>query len=307
MDKLDGIVAVAQDSEVPQPNESIVEKSDATASVDSLLGFDEARELAREFAATTEEPNNRRLKEQALRAYSQQISQAREDKLILEYLPMVHKIVQQVVTYLQPPLSREDLISAGTIGLVKAARDFDPTKDAEFKTYAYIRVRGSVIDELRGWSFTPVALKKQFAHAQEVLRRMTENGKAAPTDEQLAERLGVPLDKMYKMFETARARHFLSIHGVSDEAPSLGSMLSAADTVDPGEGLEKAELLEALTKAITALDNRQRRIIVLYYNKELTMKQIASILEITESRVSQLHASALFKLSVRLKRWRDGR
>ena len=105
------------------------------------------------------------------------------------------------------------------------------------------------------------------------------------------------------MFETARASHFLSIHGVSDEAPSLGSALCAVDESAPGESLERQELLAALGRAISQLDERQRRIIVLYYNKELTMKQIASILEVTESRVSQLHASALFKLSVQLKKW----
>jgi RNA polymerase sigma factor for flagellar operon FliA len=270
------------------------------------LDIDEACALARQFADSFERQDNHHLKEAALKAYGPQIKQVREDELILEYIPMVHKIVQQVVCYLQPPLSREDLVSAGTIGLVKAARDFDPSRDAEFKTYAYIRIRGSVIDELRGWSFTPVSLKKQFAQAQEVLRLMTERDNRTPSDEELAERLGLPLEKMYRMFETARARHFLSLHGMNDEAPSLGSMLSCPDTADPGEGLERQELLEALTKAIGELDERQRRIIVLYYNKELTMKQVASILKVTESRVSQLHASALFRLSVRLKRWREG-
>ena len=278
----------------------------SSTELDVVFGFDEACELARQFADSCECQDNQHLKEAALKAYGPQIKQVREDELILEYLPMVHKIVQQVVSYLQPPLSREDLVSAGTIGLVKAARDFDPSRDAEFKTYAYIRIRGAVIDELRGWSFTPVSLKKQFAHAQDVLRRMTESDNKVPSDEQLAERLGIPLEKMYKMFETARARHFLSLHGMNDEAPSLGSMLSAPDTAEPGEGLERAELLEALTKAISELDERQRRIIVLYYNKELTMKQVASILKVTESRVSQLHASTLFRLSVRLKQWSEG-
>ena len=279
----------------------------SSTELDVVFGYDEACELARQFAECVEHQDSHHLKEAALKAYGPQIKQVREDELILEFLPMVHKIVQQVVSYLQPPLSREDLVSAGTIGLVKAARDFDPTKDAEFKTYAYIRVRGAVIDELRGWSFTPVALKKQFAQAQEVLRQMTEeDDNKTPSDEALAERLGVPLEKMYRMFETARARHFLSLHGMNDEAPSLGSMLSCPDTADPGEGLERAELLEALTRAVSGLDERQRRIIVLYYNKELTMKQVASILEITESRVSQLHASALFRLSVKLKRWSEG-
>ena len=139
--------------------------SESSTELEVLLDIGSASKLVRQFADSCEGQSDHHLKEAALKAYSPQIKQVREDELILEYLPMVHKIVSQVVCYLQPPLSREDLVSAGTIGLVKAARDFDPTRDAEFKTYAYIRIRGSVIDELRGWSFTPVSLKKQFAQA----------------------------------------------------------------------------------------------------------------------------------------------
>ncbi len=84
-----------------------------------------------------------------------------ENERIVHFLPMVSKIARQVVSYLKPPLSFEDMVSAGTVGLVKAARDFDPSKGVEFKTYAYIRIKGSIIDELRGWSFVPANLHNQ--------------------------------------------------------------------------------------------------------------------------------------------------
>jgi RNA polymerase sigma factor for flagellar operon FliA len=219
--------------------------------------------------------------------------------MIVKFLPLVHKIVSQVTTYLHPPLSREDLISAGTIGLVKAARDFDPSRDAAFKTYAYIRIRGAVIDELRSWSFAPPDIKRQFDQAQEISSRMMERDGQMPADDQVAEQLGISTEKMYRIFETARARHFLSIHGGSPESPMLGQML-VSNTTGPEEEIEREELIETLTQAITQLPEKQRRIVVMYYQKELTMKQIAEVLEITESRVSQLHAAALFKLSVRL-------
>ena len=105
---------------------------------------DASAQAACEFAEPMPTPGH------ALRAYDDQTRRRRQDELIVQYLPLVHRIVRQVASYLQPPLSHEDLISAGAIGLVKAARDFDPTRDAEFKTYAYIRIRGAVIDELRG-------------------------------------------------------------------------------------------------------------------------------------------------------------
>ena len=245
------------------------------------------------------------LRPAALRAYTHQAPKARQDKLIIEYLPMVHKIARQVVSYLHPPLSRDDLISAGTIGLVKAARDFDSNRDAEFKTYAYIRIRGAILDELRGWSFAPSSAKKNFEKAKEAFDELTERLDRMPTDQELAEELGITSRRMYRIFENARAKHFLSIHGMDDETPALGHCLTAPDSKQPGEGLEKAEMIEELTQAIEQLPKKQRRIVILYYHKELTMKQIASVLKITESRVSQLHASALFKLSGKLKQYDD--
>jgi RNA polymerase sigma factor for flagellar operon FliA len=238
--------------------------------------------------------------DQAVRMYAGHARKPREDEMIVKFLPLVHKIVSQVATYLQPPLSREDLISAGTIGLVKAARDFDPSRDAGFKTYAYIRIRGAVIDELRSWSFAPPNIKRQFDQAQEISSRMMERDGQMPADEDVAQQLGISTEKMYRIFETARARHFLSIHGNTGESPMLGEMLACSTAMGPQEEIEREELIQVLTQAITQLPEKQRRIVVMYYQKELTMKQIAEVLEITESRVSQLHAAALFKLSVRL-------
>lgn len=258
------------------------------------------RACAKEFV----ESHPHALKGKALKAYSHHTRQAREDKLILEYLPLVHRVVGQVVSYLQPPMTREDLVSAGTIGLVKAARDYDAAHQTEFKTYAYIRVRGAILDELRSWSFAPSNLKKQYDQAQQVLQEMTGLEGEMPSDGDLADRLQMPVEKMYKMFENARTRHFLSIHGLSDEAPALGESLTA-DSEDPDESLERQELIEKLARAIQDLPTKQRRIIILYYTRDLTMKQIASMMEITESRISQLHAAALTKLAARLKSWKD--
>lgn len=258
-----------------------------------------------EIAGKTPLNENNHFKGAALKAYTSHAKKAKADELVIQFLPLVHKIVHQVVSYLHPPLSKEDLVSAGTIGLVKAARDFDPSHQAEFKTYAYIRVRGAVIDELRGWSFAPAGLKKQFENARKTMQEMTEAMGHMPSDEELAQRLEMPVDKMYRMFENARARHFISIHGINDESPALGESLVSPNAAQPDDRMQKQELLERLTEAITQLPERQRRIIILYYTKELTMKKIADVLEVTESRVSQLHAGALFKLSVKLKQFDD--
>lgn len=259
-------------------------------------------------AVVTLKDSRRHLNNVALRAYSGQRTQLVTNEQIAELLPMVRKIVYRVVTYLKPPLSYEDLVSAGTVGLVKAARDFDPSHNAEFKTYAYTKIKGAVLDELRGWSFVPANLNKQIHTAIHLAQNITEKTGSAPTDAELAEKLGITVNKLYQTLDSARAQHFVSIDTLGENTPAL-SYLSATDkTTTPAKQAERAELIDKLTEAIKQLSRRKQQIVLLYYHKHLTMKQIAEVLEITEPRVSQLHASALFNLSVKLRQWKnDGR
>lgn len=207
---------------------------------------------------------------------------------------------------MKPPLSFEDMVSAGTVGLVRAARDFDPSHQAEFKTYAYIRIKGAILDELRCWSFVPANLNKRIRDVHQVSRTITEQTGTAPTDPELAEKAGITIEELYETFEDARAQQFVSLDGSTDGSPALGSLLAAQRESSPEERIETAELVEKLAEAIRQLLDKQRQVVLLYYQQQLTMKQIAEILEITESRVSQLHASALFSLSVKLRQWKDG-
>jgi RNA polymerase sigma factor for flagellar operon FliA len=245
----------------------------------------------------------------ALRAYTAEQKTVQvhvDDEQIAQLLPMVHKIAKQVVTYLKPPLSFEDMVSAGTVGLVRAARDFDPSHQAEFKTYAYIRIKGAILDELRGWSFIPENLRKRIRQAHQLSREISEQTGVAPTDAELAEKLEISLDELYETFENARAQHFISLDGFGEDEPVLSNLLTAKHPVAPEEKIERQELIDKLADAIQQLSDKQQQVVLLYYQHQLTMKQIADILEITESRVSQLHASALFNLSVKLRQWKDG-
>lgn len=251
--------------------------------------------------------SRRRLKTAARKAYSDQKQEFVDNEQITRFLPMVHKIIQRVVMYLKPPLSYEDLVSAGTVGLVKAARDYDPSHQAEFKTYAYIRIRGAILDELRKWSFVPANVDKQIREAMQIGMQITQEKGSLPTHEELARRLGVSVDKLYKTLENARAKQFLSIDSTQDNSPPLGASLAADNVTNPHQQLEQDELIDKLTEAIHQLNKKQRQIILLHYQQQLTMKQIAEVFGITEPRVSQLHAVAIFNLSVKLRQWKDGR
>jgi len=250
------------------------------------------------------EPSQAQLESAAKRAYSGQVRHIDEEQ-IEQFLPLVHKIARRAATYLRPPLSYEDLVSAGTVGLVKAARDYDPGYQAEFKTYAYIRIKGAIIDELRGWSFIPPNVHRQIQQASRASVEIAGRTGSAPDDVELAEKLGVTIEKLYQTFDSARAKHFISMNNRTEPGGSLGDILAAPNSAGPDKRLEHAELVQKLAKAIAELKERQRRLIVLYYQQHLTMKQIAGLFKITEPRVSQLHASALFNLSVKLRQW-DG-
>jgi RNA polymerase sigma factor for flagellar operon FliA len=275
-------------------------------SENQLTGTTEADLLTLE----TPKGDRKHLNTVALRAYSGQKESSKcavNDEQIIELLPMVHKIVRQVVTYLRPPLSFEDMISAGAVGLVKASRDYDPSHHTEFKTYAYIRIKGAVIDELRGSSLLPANLNKRIQRARQVSRKILEQTGVSPTDAELAEKLGITVDELLETFENARVQYFVSLDDFKEDSPALSNLLAATHTNAPDEQIERTELIEKLAEAIQQLSEKQRQLILLYYQQHLTMKQIAEIFEITESRVSQMHASAIFNLSVKLRRWNDGR
>jgi len=246
------------------------------------------------------------LRARASRTYERESRQVLEERLILEHLPLVRHIVQKVAAHISRPADVEDLISAGTLGLVRAARAYDPSRHTEFKTYAYIRIRGAVLDELRARSFAPSAVHGEIRRIRQAYERLTAERGSPPEMEDLARAAGVSLPRLYRTLERARTQQFLSIHGLSEDRPVLGSLVPADDGPGPEAEVERKELLEQLAHAIRELPRRDRLIILLYYERDLTMKEVAQVLGITESRVSQLHAAALFKLSMKLKGGREG-
>ncbi len=248
------------------------------------------------------EKEKQHLKAVAKRTYLGQKKQTIDEAQIVQFLPMVHKIAQRVITYLKTSLAYEDLVSAGTIGLVKAARDYDPSYGAEFKTYAYTRIKGAILDELRSLSLLPTNVNEKVRKTKKISQEIYRDTGRFPTDSELADRLGISVEELYETFANARARHFLSIEGFMSGVPGSGEFLESSDATRPGERMEKAELVEELAEAIQQLSEKQRQVVLLYYQQELTMKQIADVLGISEPRVSQIHAAALFNLSLRLSK-----
>jgi RNA polymerase sigma factor for flagellar operon FliA len=233
-------------------------------------------------------------------AYALHSRESQEEQWILDHLRLVRHVVSKVTGAAGFRGDVDDLISAGTLGLVKAAKAFDPARQLEFKTYAYIRIRGAVLDELRGRCFVPAGVRQRVREIRKAFQALAAETGSPPDDETLAERAGMTLQVLLRTLEEARKQNFLSIHGLEDDDSPMESLMPADTAPQPHLQAEGNEQLSRLADAIRQLPQRDRVVLVLYYERDLTMKEVAQVLGITESRVSQVHASALFKLSMKL-------
>ncbi|MCD6364363.1 MAG: FliA/WhiG family RNA polymerase sigma factor [Planctomycetes bacterium] len=241
------------------------------------------------------------LQAKAQMAYVTESRDVLEEQWIIQHLPLVRHLVQKITDTLHAAADKEDMISAGTLGLVKAARKYDPTRDAEFKTYAYIRIRGAILDEMRHKSFVPSAVYGQLRSIEKAHQKLAGEKGAAPDDTDLAAEVGISVEQLYRTLEEARRSHFMSIHGLTEDGPALSTLIPPDKGLSPEKEVQRREMSLRLAEAVRSLPRRDRMIILLYYERDLTMKETAEVLGITESRVSQLHAGALFKLSMKLR------
>jgi RNA polymerase sigma factor for flagellar operon FliA len=228
------------------------------------------------------------------------------ERLILEYAPTIKYIAQRIASRLPPHIGLDDLINAGVIGLIDAMVKYDPSRDNSFKTYAEFRIRGAMLDELRSLDWVPRSVRQKeraIEHAYETLERTL--GRAG-RDEEVADLLGIDIEAFYEWLSQARGVSLLSL-----EAPGLrtndGETLNALDLVPtdaaqgPAQLVQTRHLKELIAEAIDDLPYQEKVVISLYYYEELTMKEIGKVLEITESRVSQIHTKTIFHLRSKLK------
>jgi RNA polymerase sigma factor FliA len=229
-----------------------------------------------------------------------------KEHLILEYAPVIKYIAQRIATRLPPHISIDDLINAGVIGLIDALEKYDPSRDNTFKTYAEFRIRGAMLDELRALDWVPRSIR-QKEHAldrayEELERRL---GRSA-SDDEVAILLGIELDNFYDWLNQVKGVSLLSLEGLGlrstdGESVNLLDVLPAQDTQNPARMLQMYRLKELVARAIEDLPYQEKVVISLYYYEELTMKEIGKVLEITESRVSQIHTKAIFHLRTKLR------
>ena len=234
------------------------------------------------------------------------INPENREAIILEYAPMIKYVASRIALRLPPHIEVDDLISVGVLGLMDAIGKYDPNRGAKFKTYAEFRVRGAILDELRSMDWVPRSVRQKATSIDAVVQKLQAKLGRPPSDEEVAKEMGVSLDEFFTTLNQTQSIPILSLEDLgiakeSGEQKSLLDCLAGKSDSDPQTQLRLNELKEIIAKAIDTLPEKERLMISLYYYEELTMKEIGEILSITESRVSQIHSKAVFRLRTKLK------
>lgn len=222
------------------------------------------------------------------------------DDLITSHLPKVKYIADRIAAKLPPSVEREDLYGAGVVGLIDAVERYDPTLGVAFTTFAELRVRGAILDNLRSLDWASRSTRRRSREVQAAYAHVEQEKGRAADEEEVAARMNIPLSELYAILQDM---HGLTITNLDEPDETTG--LTAADMVrdtaaSPSQQFEETERRRTLTEAIGKLPERERQVVALYYLEELTMKEIGEVLSVTESRVSQLHTQAVVRLRANL-------
>ena len=228
------------------------------------------------------------------------------DQIVQEYSPMIKYVANRIALRLPPHIEVDDLISVGAIGLMDAIEKYDPNRGAKFKTYAEFRVRGSILDELRSLDWVPRSVRQKASKLDAVVSKLQSKLGRPPEDEEIAEEMDITLDDLFDVINETRNMPLLSLEDLgisrdSGDKQSLLDTLAGKSDVDPQTQLRLNELKSLIAAAIDTLPEKERLMVSLYYYEELTMREIGEVLGITESRISQIHSKAVYRLRTKLK------
>jgi RNA polymerase sigma factor for flagellar operon FliA len=220
------------------------------------------------------------------------------EKLILHYAPLVKYVASRVATGLPASVDQHDLVSYGMFGLIDALEKFEPGRGNKFETYAIPRVKGAIIDELRAMDWVPRSIRFKARELEKAQADLEAKLKRRPSEEELAERLGMSRRELHAMVSQISFVSVLALDEVVSAGSDRGDQVTLMDTIadkglDPTWGLESQEMRGLLAAAINSLSEREKIVVTLYYFEGLTLAEIGEILGVTESRVCQIHTKAV--------------
>lgn len=222
------------------------------------------------------------------------------EQLILEYANVVNLVAGRLNMYLGYTVDYDDLVGYGVFGLIDAIDKYDLTKNVKFETYASLRIRGSILDQIRKMDWIPRTLRQKQKRMESAAAKVeTDTGRPA-TDEKVAAELGITKDEYEGWKAEAEFTNVVSLDDYLEQGSEGGMETFTAKFQQPEQALEKSEVKKMLVEALQTLTENEQKVITLYYYEELTLKEISMILEVSESRVSQLHTKALKKIKKQL-------
>jgi RNA polymerase sigma factor FliA len=239
------------------------------------------------------------------------LSVAERDQLVIRYAPWVKFIALRMAAKLPSHIQAEDLISAGIIGLIDALDKFNPAREVQFKTYAQIRIQGAMKDELRALDWASRSMRQKVKRLEQAYGTLEQELGRPPSSEEVANSMGIAMDEFEELLDDVKGTSLVSLEELGqgpaseDKSTLLEALLTRQDQ-DPLEMLNLQDLKKALTQAIAELPEKERLVLSLYYFEELTMKEVGKVLNLTESRISQLHTQAVLRLRGKLKAYLGG-
>lgn len=236
-------------------------------------------------------------KEKLWDAYRQKKTQETREQLIIEYAQLVKLVAGRLSMYLGHNVEYDDLVSYGIFGLIDAIDKFDLEKNVKFETYASLRIRGAILDQIRKMDWIPRSVRQRQRKIDEAMKQIEMRTGKTASDEELAKQLGLTEEELYSWQTQLKVTNVVSLNEFEENGPE--PMIDSAHPVrfsQPEEVVEEAELQEKLAESLELLTEKERRVIELYYYEDMTLKEISKILEVSESRISQLHTKALNKM-----------
>lgn len=227
-----------------------------------------------------------------------QLRNTERDRLLVEHLPTVRYVARRIHERLPQHVEMDDLVSAGMLGLMDAFAKFDGAKKVQFKSYAQFRIRGAILDSLRSLDWSPRELRRKGRAVEEAIRSVTQRLGRAPVEQEIADEMGLDLMDYQQLLGSLRGLEIgsLNVERSEDSSDDELAYLPSAPEDDPLVRCMHGELRQRLMDAIDELPERERLVLTLYYYEELTMKEIGLTLGVVESRVSQIHSSAVLRL-----------
>lgn len=224
-------------------------------------------------------------------------------EVVESYAPLVKRIAHHLLLRMPASVQVDDLIQSGMIGLLEAARKYDVTKGASFETYAGIRIRGSMLDEVRKGDWAPRSVHRKSRKVAEAIKAIESRTGKDAKDKDIADEMSIDLKAYYTILQDASGSRLFSFDDVM-EGDDSAIELAVGELPGPCDGLQRDSFKSHLARAIDGLPEREKLVLALYYDEELNLKEIGEVIGVSESRVSQIHSQAAMRLRARLVDWR---